>query len=174
MERPTALVLGLGNELISDDGFGPGVAEGCQGALAGHPEVAVEWAAAAGLRLLDLLAGYRRCLLVDVVQTGRYPPGTLLWWPKTASGRARTLGGSHQADLATVLGLGKALGYELPSELLLLVAEAEDLQTIRESLTPALSAALPRAVEVVVGCILGRDGFSADWGNDDEEARVVS
>jgi hydrogenase maturation protease len=174
MERPTMLVLGLGNELISDDGFGPAVALGCQDALAGHLEVAIETAAAAGLRLLDLLAGYRRCLLVDVVETGRYAPGTLLWWPKTASGHARTLGGSHQADLATVLELGKALGYELPAELLLLVAEAEDLRTIRESLTPPLSAALPRAVEAVVACMLGRDGLAAEWGKDDEEARVLS
>lgn len=174
MDRPTTLVLGLGNELISDDGFGPAVACGCRVALAAHPEVAIESAAVAGLRLLDLLAGFQRCLIVDVVQTGQHPPGTLLWWPRARSACGRTLGGSHEADLVTALELGKALGYELPGDLLVLVAEAEDLHTIRESLTPALSAAVPRAVEVVAGCMLGRDGLAAEWEKDDEEARVVS
>lgn len=147
--RPSTLVLGLGNELVSDDGFGPAVARSCLALFSGEREVAVESAGVAGFNLLDLLQGRERVLIVDVVQTGEHPPGTVLEWPLARAGAGRTLGGSHQCDLSTTLSLGRQVGYALPAEIKLLVAEAEDLLTIREELTPALAAAVPQAVERV-------------------------
>jgi hydrogenase maturation protease len=150
MAAATTLVLGLGNDLLSDDGFGPAVAAACQANLAARDDVLVCSAAVAGFNLLDLLAGYRRALIVDVVQTGQLPAGTLMEWPLQRAPAARTLGGSHQIDLSTALELGRALGYALPSEISLLVAEAADLLTVREQLTPALAMAVPEAVERVM------------------------
>jgi hydrogenase maturation protease len=169
-----SLVLGLGNTLVSDDGFGPVVVEACRAAWAGErPEV--EWldAAVAGLRLLDLLAGYERALLLDVVQSGRFPPGTLLEWPLEASGQGRCLGGSHQCDLLAALGLGRALGVPMPSSLTLLVAEAGDLLTIREELTPPLAEAVPRAVALVEQWCDRRGPFAPDEGRDHAQARTL-
>jgi len=174
MAHPPALVLGLGNDLVSDDGFGPAVARACRSALDGREDVAVEEAAAAGLRLLDLLAGYRRALILDVVQTGRVPPGTLLDWPLGRSGGAWTLGGSHQCDLLTALALGRTLGFELPEEIAVVVAEAADLRTIREELTPEVAAAVARAQAVVTDWLDRTGTFAENGGRDDEEPRALS
>jgi hydrogenase maturation protease len=153
MAGTRTLVLGLGNEIVSDDGFGPAVAQACRGALAGRPDVTVETASVAGFHLLDLFAGYDRVLIVDVVQTGAHPPGTLLIWPVSKSSEARTLGGSHQTDLETTLSLGRAIGMLLPETLAVLVAEALDLLTIQEALSPAIAAAVPRAAALVRGWV---------------------
>ncbi len=171
---PDALVLGLGNDLVADDGFGPAVARACRRELAGRTDVAVEEAAAAGLRLLDLLAGYRRALIVDVVRTGRVPPGTVLEWPLEESARAWTLGGSHECDLATALALGERLGYALPREVAIVVAEAADLLTIREELTPEVAAAVPHARKLVLEWLDRGESLSGSGGRTDEEARAVS
>jgi hydrogenase maturation protease len=149
MAAATTLVLGLGNDLLSDDGFGPAVAAACQATLAAREDVLVCSAAVAGFNLLDLLAGYKRALIVDVVQTGQVAAGTLMEWPLVRAPAARTLGGSHQMDLSTALALGRSLGYALPGEISLLVAEAADLLTVREQLTPALLKAVPEAVNLV-------------------------
>ena len=174
MARAEALVLGLGNDLVADDGFGPAVARDCRVALGGRGDVAVEEAAAAGLRLLDLLAGYRRALILDVVQTGRVPPGTLLDWPLPRSAGAWTLGGSHQCDLLTALALGRSLGFELPDEIAVVVAEAADLQTIREELSPEVAAAVPRARELVADWLDRKGPFADRGGRNHEEARTLS
>ncbi len=174
MARAEALVLGLGNDLVADDGFGPAVARECRRDLGLRADVAIEEAAAAGLRLLDILAGYKRALILDVVQTGRVPPGTLLDWPLPASAAGWTLGGSHQCDLLTALALGRALGFTLPEEVSLLVAEALDLQTIREELSPEVAAAVPRA-QALVADWLDREGAFAGAGRrNHEEARALS
>ncbi len=105
-------------------------------------------ASVAGLNLLDVLAGHDRVLIIDVVQTGRAVPGTLIEWPIERASAGRTLGGSHQTDLATTIALGRALGHELPESIRLLVAEAEDLLTVREGLTRDVAAAVPIAAEM--------------------------
>ncbi|MBZ5587119.1 MAG: hydrogenase maturation protease [Acidobacteriia bacterium] len=174
MARPDALVLGLGNDLVADDGFGPVVARECKRDLCLRPEVAVEEAAAAGLRLLDMLAGYSRALILDVVQTGRVPPGTLLDWPLPASAAGWTLGGSHQCDLLTALALGRALGFSLPEEVSLLVAEVSDLQTIREELSPEVAAAVPRARALVAEWLDCTGAYTPAGGRNHEEARALS
>ena len=174
MAQVEALVLGLGNDLVADDGFGPVVARECRATLSGRDDVAVEEAAAAGLRLLDLLAGYKRALILDVVQTGRVPPGTLLDWPLPRSAGAWTLGGSHQCDLLTALTLGRALGFTLPDEVSLLVAEASDLETIREELSPELAAAVPRARALVADWLDRTGAYTAAGGRNHEEARALS
>jgi len=174
MESPGALVLGLGNDLVADDGFGPVVARECRCHLGDRGDVAVEEGSVAGLRLLDLLSGYRRVLILDVVQTGRVPPGTLLEWPLPQSARAWTLGGSHQCDLLTTLALGRSLGFALPEEVALLVAEAADLQTVREELTPEVAAAVPRARALVADWLDRTGSFSDSGGRNHEEARALS
>jgi hydrogenase maturation protease len=155
MGQTTTLVLGLGNDLLSDDGFGPAVASACRPLLAFRDDVAVEVASVAGFKLLDLLAGYRRVLIVDVVQTGKHPPGTVLELAIDEASTARTLGGSHQMDLATALALGRALGQDLPESITLLVAEAKDLETVHEGLSAEVERAVDRAVAWVCRRIEG-------------------
>jgi hydrogenase maturation protease len=139
----------LGNDIISDDGFGPAVARSCRPVFESRPDVAVEEASVAGFHLLDILVGFRRVLIVDVVRTGTHAPGTLLSWPLDRASAGRTLGGSHQTDLATTLTLGRSLGVELPEIVEILVAEVKDLETIREGLGPEVADAVPQAVVLV-------------------------
>lgn len=70
-----ALVLGLGNPLVADDGFGPRVVEDL-GEL--PPGVEVRVADQYGLYLLDILEGFDFVVVVDVLEPGAGEPGQLL------------------------------------------------------------------------------------------------
>jgi hydrogenase maturation protease len=150
MAKGHALILGLGNDLLSDDGFGPAVVAAARPLIGQMPGVRLETAAAGGFRILDVLAGADEALIVDVVQTGRMSPGTVRWWPLADAAAGRTLGAGHGMDLATTLALGAAAGYRMPRRVSLLVAEAGDLETISECLTDAVLAAVPEALREVV------------------------
>ena len=62
------MVLGLGNPILSDDGVGiyvvRAVAAQCQ-----LDDVTFTEASVGGLRLLDVIAGYERVIVVDAIQT---------------------------------------------------------------------------------------------------------
>ena len=172
--RPTALVLGLGNELIADDGFGPAVAGACRSWASRREDVAIESAAVAGLRLLDLISGYRRVLIVDVIKTLKHPPGTLLRWPLSEASRTFTLGGSHQVDIDAALSMGRSAGHVLPDAITLLVAEARELLLLRERLSDELAAAVPRAARLAMEWLDETGAFAPQKGIGDDEARILS
>ncbi len=178
MRAGDTLILGLGNELISDDGFGPAVIEELRSSGAGSADLPhsaiLDTASVAGFRLLDLLNGFRRALLLDVVRTGAHEPGTLMEWPLPAGSAGRTLGGSHQMDPATALAFGRRVGYALPESVTLLVAEAEDLETIRDELTPGLRAAVPKAAALAREWLSETGAFSPANGRNHGQTRIVS
>jgi hydrogenase maturation protease len=174
VEHPTTLVLGLGNDLVTDDGFGPAVARAAALRLQDLPDVRVMEASVAGFHLLDLLNGFERVLIIDVVQTGRHAPGTLLVLPPERASAGRTLGGSHQMDLTTALSFGRSVGYELSESITLLAAEAKDLLTIQEQMSPELSAVVPRATDLVCRWIEGGDELILERGRSCDHDRVVS
>jgi hydrogenase maturation protease len=143
------LVLCLGNEIISDDAFGPAVAR----ELVKETEIGrradVIFAPLAGFSLLDLLAGRRKVLIVDTVRTGKSAPGTLHSFPAGVLTPSHHLTSSHQISLPTALELGKRLGYAMPEHIDILAVEAQDLETLSEQLTPPVRAALPAALRLV-------------------------
>lgn len=71
----SVLVLGLGNALMADDGFGPAVAAAVR--EAGLPLGAAAVEAPDVLQLSRLWRGEAEVWLVDAVATGDHPPGTI-------------------------------------------------------------------------------------------------
>jgi hydrogenase maturation protease len=143
------LVLCLGNDIIADDGFGPAVAQKLNGGKALPEQVEVLFAPLAGFALLDLLRGRQAVLVVDAIVTGRAQPGHLHFFPAADLVPSHNLVGSHQINLPTALKLGVLMGMDMPVTVDLLAAEAADVQTLTEQLTPPVAAAVAEAVKRV-------------------------
>ena len=78
---PTACVLGLGNVLMSDDGWGPVVVGGFEAEYAVGTSVEVADLGTPGLDLSPWLADVQRVILVDTVRADA-PPGTIRVYQK--------------------------------------------------------------------------------------------
>jgi hydrogenase maturation protease len=142
------LILGLGNPLRGDDGIGPRVVELLrrEGLPAGSEALD---AGAAGLDLLDLLAGPRRVIIVDAADVGleagqfaRFTPDGV---ELMGEAKAPT---AHQAGLAEVLALARALERPLP-EMVIFGVQPGSLEW-GAGLTAEVDAALPLLVEAVL------------------------
>jgi hydrogenase maturation protease len=149
-----ALVLGLGNPILTDDGVGIHVVRASAGRLS-RPDVEVAEASVGGLRLLDRAVGYNRLILVDAIQAGgrvgqvyRLGPNDLPCSLHVAS--------SHDLSLPAALELGRRLGLALPEDeaITILAVEVEDVTTFGERCTPKVQAAIPRVVQMVLDEVL--------------------
>jgi len=151
------LVLCLGSDIVSDDGFGPAVAA----VLRSDPDLLgrcdVEAAALAGFALLDLLRGRPRALVVDAAQGLGPSPGDLRQFAADSLTPTHNLIGSHQISLPVALQLGRRLGYGMPVRVDILACEAADLATLGESLSPPVAAAIPEAVRLVMAWVEDRE-----------------
>ena len=75
--KKKVLLLGLGNDILTDDAVGLHVVGQLKGALAGHPAIDVRETTEMGLALLDFITGYAGVVIVDSIQTGKAAPGSL-------------------------------------------------------------------------------------------------
>ena len=87
-EPKRVLILGLGNDILSDDAVGLLVARRLKHELSRFPGIAVLESSEMGLALLDFITGYSAVLIIDSIQTGQ-----------AAAGSVHELDGSHRVEV---------------------------------------------------------------------------
>lgn len=140
------LLLGLGNDILTDDAIGLRVIRQLQPLLAEHPNLEVRETTEMGLALLDFLTGYSAVFIVDSIQTGRAAPGTVHELDAAAlqqlTGRT-----PHFLGVSETLALGRQLGLAMPKQVKIFAVEVQDPFTLSTDMTPALESALPAIVD---------------------------
>jgi len=137
----------MGNPILSDDGVGLEVARRLQeGPL---PDgVDVQQSEVAGLRLLELLKGYDKVVIVDALRTGRAAGDVVRYEARDFRGGHR-YGSAHSIGLETALELGRRMGLPMPDDVTVFAIEAADVETFGEEFSPPVAAAAGKVVELV-------------------------
>jgi hydrogenase maturation protease len=136
------LLLGLGNDILTDDAIGLNAVRQLRESLAGDDRIDVRETMEMGLALLDFIVGYRAVVIVDSIQTGQSPAGTI--HEVDAAGLKQLTGRTpHFLGVGETLALGRHLGLAMPEEVSILAVEVEDPFTLGTEMTPALQRAIP-------------------------------
>lgn len=164
-------VLGMGNVLRRDDGFGPTVARRLLSRWSFPDDVAVEDVGTPGLDLVSRLVGVDVVVAVDAVEGGG-PAGALTTWrwhemPAAPPGEPRVT--AHEADLRDALAAATLHG-EAPREAYLVGAVAHDTGD-GVGLTSRVDAALEPACRAVLSILASHSvRATARDGADDDGA----
>ena len=150
------LVLGLGNDILTDDAVGLLVARAVAERLGDDATVAVRETTEMGLALLDEIADFDALILVDAVQTGRVPPGHIHECD-IADLPQVTATSPHFIGVGETLEFGRRLGLAMPGRVRVIAIEVADPYTLGTEPTEVVSAAVALAVERVIDLI--RNGF---------------
>jgi len=145
----STIVVGLGNDIACDDGAGIVFARRLKeliGPLKNVQIVELPWA---GLRLLDVLSGHQRAILVDSLQSGRVPVGSVVRLREDDLAGAVRFLSYHDLNYPTVLSLAKRLGYSMPADVYLLGVEGQRFDRFGITLSPSVNQGIDRAVEIV-------------------------
>jgi hydrogenase maturation protease len=134
------LVLGLGNLLMGDDGFGPRVVELLEERHVWSETVRLVDGGTLGLDLLPQLEGVKRLLIIDALDLGS-APGTVFRLAGDEVPRAFANKLSvHQMGLQDLLAVAELQGH-LPPQLVVWGAQAGTIELGLE-LTPAVAEAV--------------------------------
>jgi hydrogenase maturation protease len=169
--RPSpTLVVGLGNPILGDDGVGWKVAEHVRQRLGNDPKfniryrpvdsrdihcralVEVDCLSLGGLSLMERMLGYRRAIIIDSMETGQSPAGTVSVFP-LASLSDPMIGHSssaHDASLMTALRTAEAMGLPVPKSIEIVAIEARNVYDFSEELSPDVAQAVSEAVRAVM------------------------
>lgn len=145
---PRTLVIGLGNPLMGDDGFGLAVLAELGARWRVPREVELVDGGTWGIRLLPLIDGAERVLFLDAVDRAA-APGTPFVLQGEELPRALCLKLSpHQIDLREVLALA-SFRDTMPRVLAAVGAQPADVQ-LRSGLSPALAARVDEIARLAV------------------------
>jgi hydrogenase maturation protease len=141
----TTVIVGLGSEVRSDDGVGIRIIRRLE-RLEIPDGIALVAAGTPGLGILDLIAGYRRLVIVDAADAG-FEPGTVLEWRLGDVNTRLSLNASatHGIDLPAAIAAGRKLGLPLPDDIHIVGVQVEDATTLSERCTARVRAAIDEA-----------------------------
>lgn len=134
------LVLGIGNLLWSDEGFGVRAVQALHSSWRFRPEVTLLDGGTQGFNLLSFVQAADRMIVFDALDFG-LPPGTLKVVggdriPRFLCVRKLSL---HQTGFQEVLGMAQLNG-RLPEEWLVIGVQPESMEDYGGSLRPAVQA----------------------------------
>ena len=137
-------ILCLGNELLGDDAFGLAAAEKLRRRF---PQMDVVFTTDSGFHLIDYLTETELLVVVDSIQTGAVPPGTL-YVLKSSGIRSANGSSPHYIGLLETLQLAKELLLNVPKDVIILAVEAADCLTLGGKMHDAVKSAVTLLAEI--------------------------
>ena len=169
------LVIGLGNPILGDDGFGWKVAETVKERLNAESlfrlpvrpigtksihyldPVEVDCISLGGLSLMKRLLGYERAIIVDSIETGQNPVGSVRTFPLASlpDPMAGHFGSAQDTSLITALETAESIGVDIPTRVDVVAVEAQNVYACGKELSPPVTAAVAKAVQALFNLLKG-------------------
>ena len=153
------LLLGLGNDILSDDAVGINIAREIRQRLDDSEGIEVQETSEMGLSLLDYIVGYDDLILVDAVQTGQFPPGFLHEFDSDDL-KVLPAVSPHFFGVGEVLALGRQLGLSVPRRVKIFAVEVNDPFTVGVGLTGPLESVFSSLVARILATARARPRWS--------------
>ena len=142
------MIMGVGNILLTDEGFGIRVMQELDRRYEFAPNVSVVDGGVLGLSLLGVIAEADYLIVIDAVRNRGKPGDFHRLAGDAIPERVRAKNSLHQIDFLETLTLCQALDH-VP-ETLILGAEPVDTESLGVELTPRLQARMEPMIEMVL------------------------
>ena len=148
------LIIGLGNTILSDDGVGIYIVRELEKVL-DNPDIVTQEASMGGLELIDVIADYKRVILIDSVLSDHEALGSLIEMNLNdiKGGSAWT---RHQVSLNEAIALAKEIKMDITSDITIYGVVVKDISTFSENCTPEIKSSLPAIIATIKAKILSK------------------
>jgi len=131
------LILGLGNDILMDDGIGPKLVWHLEKIIS-DTRINFETAAIGGMELIEIIRDYKQVVIIDAIKTLNGIPGSVYYL--TPSNFKETLHISHIHDISflTALQLAKKLKIPITGKIVIIAIEIIEDLIFGDNFTPEL------------------------------------
>jgi len=142
-------VLGIGNLLVGDDGLGPRVLEELK--TREVPEnVELIDAGVGGMAILSWIEDADKIIIIDSVQTGNEPVGTIYrFTDKEMPPSDMFMLSLHDLNLVDTINIGRVV-QKMPEEIIIYGVEVIRLTEFTKEMTPEVEAAVKEVADLVL------------------------
>jgi len=121
------LILGIGNDILTDDAIGPKLVRDLQKDLK-QENISFMTAAAGGLEILEMIKEFYRVVIIDAIKTRDGIPGTIYYLTPANFKETLHISSFHDVNFLTALKLAEKLEISIPEQIDIIAIEiVEDL-----------------------------------------------
>jgi hydrogenase maturation protease len=131
------LVLGIGNELLTDAGIGPKLVKELQGIF---PSGKIDYMTSllGGMETLEIMKGYDEVLIIDGIKTDDGKAGTVYVMDFPHHKSTLHLSNAHDISFEMVVKLARRLNIPFPEKIRIIAVEIVEDRVFSEALSPSL------------------------------------
>ncbi len=131
------IVVGLGNEILTDDGIGPALCKEME-KLFPLPNIKYITATTGGLEILEMIRDYKTVMIIDAIRTKNGIPGTVYYLTPSDFKETLNISNIHDISFLTALKLGEKLGINMPETIHIIAVEIIEDLVFSESFSPEI------------------------------------
>lgn len=146
------LVLGVGNDILTDDGIGPKLCDFLKEKYADKP-IQFEKLNVGGLEILEFIQGYYTVIFIDAIKTVEGEIGEVNLYTPNNFTETLHLSNLHDTSFLTALELGKSLDFDIPEKMYIITVEIKEDMVFSEYFTEELAIKYEAVKEKVVDLI---------------------
>ena len=144
------LVLGIGNDILGDDGVGIHIVREAAKHISSG-DVIVEETGAAGLSLLERIKGYERLIIADAILTDNTEVGKIHRLTLKDLAKTNDSITPHEAALRTTLEIGNSLfPGEMPRDVVVFAVQTHDVDHVTGKMSRPVKAEVPEVVRMIL------------------------
>lgn len=132
------LVLGVGNEILTDDGVGPKL---CDFLAEKYKELPIQFEKlnVGGLEVLEFIEGYETVIFIDAIKTLDGQIGEVYLYTPDDFKETLHLSNLHDTNFITALELGRSLDFKIPKNMYIIAVEIKEDMIFSEYFTEELA-----------------------------------
>ena len=133
-------LIGLGNPIVGDDAIGIKVVDNIRDSfsLPEYVEIIGD-VSLAGIGLVEQFRGYDKVILVDSIQTGIYPKGTVIYLKQEDYATALHISDYHNMDFFTALEFCYQVYDDIPKDIIIIGIEIISVTEFSDELSAELN-----------------------------------
>ena len=144
------IVLGVGNQILGDDGVGIHVTNVLKKQIK-NPNITIDEAITGGMNLLELLLGFDKAIIIDAVKTDKGENGEVKRIPLDNFSTMHSCN-PHDVSLIEAIEVARKMGENrIPKEIIVIGIMMKQIPCeFGEKLSENIATAVPKAVEMTL------------------------
>jgi hydrogenase maturation protease len=143
------LILGLGNDILTDDRIGSQLVRDLSQFIESS-SIDFGTACCGGLEIMEYIKGYEKVVFIDSIRTRQGKPGDVYYFMLSDFHETSHLSNLHDINFLAAIKLGNTLEMDLPSDLHIIAVEIIEDMEFSEEFTPQLKEKYPEILKEVV------------------------
>ncbi|MGD2036177.1 MAG: hydrogenase maturation protease [Bacteroidales bacterium] len=153
IRKGTVLILGLGNEILADDGIGIKLINELKKKCF-PSDIDFSTAACGGLEIVEMMDGYREVIIIDAIKTKGGIPGRVYHMIPSQLKQSSHASNFHDVSFQTAMKFGREAGIGIPDKVDIIAIEIVEDMLFSNRFSEVIEKKYTEILDEVTGLII--------------------